>query len=307
MVNFKKKIITDMRLPIIMVTVMAFAISASAGPKPVTHRVMTCNIRVTGLPSDEKDGIRWDDRKATTIQCITKYKPDIIMMQEVIYDSYAYCREKLKNYFAFGFEGPEMDPYTEGYHLIAKNVIFFSKARYEYVSSGTYWLSETPLIAGSMSWETNRARHLNWVRVRDRKTGKEMRLLDTHLDHKSTLAKTNQARMIVEEAAQYPDTFPQILCGDFNSRKWNEWVKYIMANGWTDVYDLMHNGVEFGYTAHNFYGDNRPNPKKKKMGRIDYILTRGPLEAVECEVLKDCPNGIWPSDHYFMLAVLKDR
>ena len=103
------------------------------------------------------------------IWCLKSYDADIICMQEVVYDSDAFMEENLKEYFAFGFPGPEMDPYTEGYHNIAKNVIFFRKSRYEFVSSGSYWLSETPLIAGSCSWNTNRARHCNWVRIRDRK------------------------------------------------------------------------------------------------------------------------------------------
>lgn len=289
------------QLLILLCTVLVFG--SSVAKDNTLHRVMTCNIRVTGLPADEVDGRRWDERKQTTIQCIKKYNPDIVMMQEVIYDSYEYCKKELSGYFAFGFEGPEMDPYTEGYHLIAKNVIFFKKSRYEFISSGCYWLSEDPIIAGSISWGTNRARHCNWVRIKDKKTGRQMRLLDVHLDHKSKEAKVEQAKMLVREAAQYAEDFPQILCGDFNSKKYQEQMKIIAEGGWTDWYDVLHNGVEFGYTAHNFYGDNRP--KKGKMGRIDYIMTKGPLKAVSCEVLKDCPKGIWPSDHYFMLAEIK--
>ena len=175
-----------------------------------THNVMSCNIRITGLPADEVDGRRWDDRKDVCLKVIKSRKPDIICMQEVIYESYAYMKKKLKNYMAFGFEGPEMDPWTEGYHFIGKNVIFFSKKRYEFVSAGTYWLSETPLIAGSSSWETARARQCNWVRLRDKRTGHEFRVLDTHLDHITKVAKTKQTEVIVAEAAQYAEDFPQI-------------------------------------------------------------------------------------------------
>ena len=269
------------------------------------HRVMTCNIRITGLPADERDGVRWDDRKEVMIDCIRRYDPDIIMMQEVIYDSYAYCREQFADYFPFGFEGPEMDPYEEGYHLIGKNVIFFRRDRYDFVSAGCYWLSLDPLTGGSISWGTNRARHCNWVRVIDRQTGRTIRLLDTHLDHKEEQAKVEQARMIVHEAAQYGDDFPQILCGDFNSRKDTEQVRWFMSNGWHDAYDEMHGGAEFGYTAHAFKGDNRPY--RPNHGRIDYILTHGDVRILSCEVLKDRVGDVWPSDHYFMLAELEVR
>ena len=265
------------------------------------HRVMSANIRITGLEADAGTVNEWDSRKEYMIEVIRSYTPDIIMMQEVIYDSYAYCKEQLSDYFAFGFEGPEMDPFTEGYHFIGKNVIFFSRERYEFISAGCYWLSEDPVIGGSISWETNRARHANWVRVLDRKTGKQMRLIDIHLDHKSQEAKVNQAKLIVHEAAQYGEGFPQIICADFNSRKDSEQVQHFVANGWTDCYDQLNGGVEFGRTAHGFMGFDYPKPG----ARIDYILTKGAAKAVSCQVLTDHCGDMYPSDHFFMLAEIE--
>lgn len=262
---------------------------------------MSANIRITGLEADAGTVNEWDSRKEYMIEVIRSYTPDIIMMQEVIYDSYTYCKEQLSDYFAFGFEGPEMDPFTEGYHFIGKNVIFFSRERYEFISAGCYWLSEDPVIGGSISWETNRARHANWVRVLDRKTGKQMRLIDIHLDHKSQEAKVNQAKLIVHEAAQYGEGFPQIICADFNSRKDSEQVQHFVANGWTDCYDQLNGGVEFGRTAHGFMGFDYPKPG----ARIDYILTKGAAKAVSCQVLTDHCGDMYPSDHFFMLAEIE--
>ena len=181
------------KILLLILTLVTFG--ATEAKNPPVHRVMSANIRITGLEADNVANRHWDDRKEYMVDVIRSYKPDVVMMQEVIYDSYNYCKKELKGYFAFGFEGPEMDPYTEGYHFIGKNVIFFSKKRYELIASGCYWLSEEPTIAGSISWQTNRARHVNWVRVLDRKTGKQMRFIDVHLDHKSPLAKVNQAKL----------------------------------------------------------------------------------------------------------------
>ncbi|MBQ2993616.1 MAG: endonuclease/exonuclease/phosphatase family protein [Alistipes sp.] len=284
----------------LILSLVAFGAVEAKRPTASVHRVMSCNIRITGLPADEVDGRRWDDRKEYMIEVIRRQRPDVVMMQEVIYDSYAYCRKQLKEYVAFGFEGPEMDPYTEGYHLIGKNVIFFRRDRYEMVSAGTYWLSDDPVIGGSIAWGTNRARHCNWVRVRDRRTGRELRLLDIHLDHKVQEAKVEQARLVVREAAQYAESFPQIICADFNSKKDEPQVRHFVDNGWHDAYDELHDGREFGYTAHAFLGPNRP--PQPSLGRIDYILTRGTARALSCEVLTESRNGIYPSDHYFMVA-----
>lgn len=272
---------------------LATCIVASA---QATHNVMSCNIRITGLDADEVDGRRWDDRKDVCLKVIKSRKPDIICMQEVIYESYAYMKKKLSGYIAFGFEGPEMDPYTEGYHFIGKNVIFFSKKRYELVSEGCYWLSETPLLGGSSSWETSRARHCNWVRLRDRKTGREFRVLDTHLDHITAIAKTRQTEVIIKEAAQYAADFPQLLFGDFNSGIKDEPYALLSAAGWVDAYEAVHGHEETGFTAHGWKFD------RKKGRRIDFIYTIGGVKALDAEIVKDAPGGIYPSDHYFLFA-----
>ena len=273
-----------------------FCIAASA---QATHNVMSCNIRITGLEADEVDGRRWDDRKDVCLKVIKSRKPDIICMQEVIYESYDYMKKKLTGYIPFGFEGPEMDPWTEGYHLIGKNVIFFSKARYELIAEGCYWLSETPHIGGSISWESSRARHCNWVRLRDRKTGRQFRVLDVHLDHITKLAKTKQAEVIVAETGQYAADFPQILFGDFNSGIKDEPYALLTAAGWRDAYEEIHGHEETGFTAHGWKFER---PKGR---RIDFIYMHGPVKALDAEIVKDAPGGIYPSDHYFMYAKLE--
>ena len=53
---------------------------------------------------------------------------------------------------------------------------------------------------------------------------------------------------------------------------------------------------ETGFTAHGWKFD------RKKGRRIDFIYTRGGVQALESEIVKDAPSGIYPSDHYFLWA-----
>lgn len=234
------------RILIITGVLLSLAGTAEAGEKAESdddiHRVMTCNIRITGLEADASYSERvWENRRDLCVETILSRRPDIICLQEVIYDSYAYLKEKLRGYVPYGFAGPEMDPYTEGYHFIGKNVIFFRRDRYEFVSAGCYWLSETPLIGGSCSWNTTRARHCNWVRLRDKRSGRELRVLDVHLDHKSDEARREQIRMVMDECAQYAPDFPQILCGDFNAGIDSAPIGYIRTvDGWREMYESVH-------------------------------------------------------------------
>ena len=267
------------------------------------YRVMTCNIRITGLEADDPYPERvWENRKDLCIKTIRDEKPDFFCLQEVIYDSYNYFVEKFgKDYYYYGFVGPEMDPWTDGYHFIGKNVIFFRKDRFDWVSAGCYWLSETPTLAGSVSWETNRARHCNWVRIRDKKTGREMRLVNTHLDHKSDAARREQIKMIMEECALYQADMPQILCGDFNAGIKSAPIQYIRTqDGWKEMYEDIHGPAEAGFTCHSFLGEGH-----KPGRRIDFIFYRGPLRTLDAEIMKNHVGNMYPSDHYFVKADFK--
>ena len=267
------------------------------------YRVLTCNIRVA-LPEDEKKGYGWNTRKKICKEVIAAHSPDIICLQEVIRVQI----EDLKKYFpgfsSFGFEGPSMDAYPEGYHWIAKNPILFSKSRYKLTSAGSYWLSETPLIAGSKSWNTARARQANWVRLKDRNTHKEFRVVNTHLDHLEQGAREKQIELIIKESAQYLTDFPQLLTGDFNSHIPNPIFETIKAGGWTDTFSAVHGDADPGFTYHNFKGSQFV-AQKKGYNKIDFIFTKGNLKSKDAKIIKDNINGVYPSDHYFVSADLQ--
>ncbi len=263
------------------------------------HRVLTCNIRVA-LPEDEAKGMGWPQRKAICLKIIGRYKPDIVCFQEVL----KVQAEDIRNYFPghglVGFDGPEMDAHTTGYHGIAKNPILFSKKRYELLNAGTYWLSETPLVAGSKSWDTARARHANWVRLRENKTGKEFRVISLHLDHVSAEAKIQQAKMVVEESAQYPADFPQIMAGDFNTRFNSRVLTAARQQGWLESYETIHGPGEAGFTVHAFQGKEYKEGSSK--GKIDFVWYKGKLKPSHAAIIKDSVNDLYPSDHFFVLA-----
>lgn len=156
------------------------------------HRVASCNIRVA-LPQDEEGGNGWSARKYVCERVMKRCKADIYCLQEVTVGQYEDMCRMFPGYFVFGYPGPETDALPDReYHGIAKNLVMFSKRRYEMTGAGVYWLSDTPLVGGSSSWGTARPRHVNWVRLRDRRSGREFRVLSLHLDHISHEARLAQ-------------------------------------------------------------------------------------------------------------------
>lgn len=264
-------------------------------------KVLTCNIRVD-LEEDAAKGLGWKDRREACLAVIKNQKADLIGFQEVLKGQFLDLKENLKDYFAFGFDGPEMDAFKEGYHGIAKNPILFSKKRFELLAASAYWLSETPLKAGSLSWGSARARNAVFVRLLDKKTNKEIRLTNLHLDHVSNEAKEGQIKVVLEEAAQYQSDFPQILTGDFNVGMDSKVYQDVIAAGWKDSYVQVKGNETPEGTTHGFKG-NDPNRKKSK--KIDFIFLNGPLKAIDTNIIKDSFKGVLPSDHYFVSAVLE--
>ncbi|MFT4094041.1 MAG: endonuclease/exonuclease/phosphatase family protein [Niabella sp.] len=265
------------------------------------HRILSCNIRVA-LDEDEPKGYGWSARKDICLKIIKDKRPDIVALQEVLKVQADDLRNFFSAYQLFGFEGPEMDPHPTGYYGIAKNPILFSAKRYELLTGGTYWLSETPLVAGSKSWDTARARHANWIRIRERCTGKEFRVVNLHLDHVSETAKIRQAEMVAQESAQYMPDFPQLLAGDFNSKFNSNVMDAIRNSNWKDSYETIHGATEAGFTTHEFKGERYEKGASK--GRIDFIWYKGRAQPTGAAIVRDSVNGKYPSDHFFMQADL---
>ncbi len=276
--------------------------AASAYIKKDNLRVLTCNIRVD-LEEDAAKGLGWQQRRVACLEVIKRQRPDIIGFQEVLYNQFSDMKDAMPDYHAFGFDGPEMDSIKTGYHGVAKNPVFFSKKRFELQAAGAYWLSETPLIGASISWGSARARNACWVRLYDRYSKKEFRLVNLHLDHVNAEAKLKQIAVVLDESAQYADGFVQIMTGDFNVGPESQVHQNVLSAGWKDTFTELYGVKDFGGTTHGFKGEQYE--KKDRAKKIDFIFTKGSVVPKASAIVKDNYKGIYPSDHYFLLAELE--
>ncbi|WP_215222727.1 endonuclease/exonuclease/phosphatase family protein [Echinicola shivajiensis] len=286
--------------PIIGLVVLLVFIHSLAAQVVDNHKFISANIRVD-LPRDTVSGNGWESRKDIVFEVLGNELPDIICFQEVLKNQQVDLENYFSQYDAFGFYGPEMDNHNNGYYGIAKNPIFYLRDRYELVGAGTYWLSDKPHLGGSKSWGTARARHVNWVRLKDKNSGKEFRVVNTHLDHISQLARDHQITMIMEECSQYKDDFTQILTGDFNQDAKSIGIKTIKRYGWEDSYESVNGLMDAGYTVHGFKGAGLD----KKSGKVDFVFFKGEGSVKSASVIKKEKNGKYPSDHFFVSAELE--
>ena len=71
-------------------------------------------------------------------------------------------------------------------------VIFYRKDKFELLEQNTFWLSETPEVPGSRSWETSDTRIATWGKFEVKATGKIIYVFNTHFDHISSLARVGK-------------------------------------------------------------------------------------------------------------------
>ncbi|CAN5663286.1 hypothetical protein BH20ACT12_BH20ACT12_12370 [soil metagenome] len=146
------------------------------------------------------------------------------------------------------------------------------------------------------------------VKVHD----KTFRFINTHLEPESTNPAVNAIQVAQgNEILQGPakTNLPVILVGDFNSKADGTGTltySNLTGAGFTDAWSVTHPG-ELGNTFGN--APDLLNTTVNLTERIDLVLFRGSLSAVDADVVGDelddrTPSGLWPSDHAGLMATL---
>ena len=280
------------RIGLVAMLLLAAAPAAAENP---TLRVMTFNIRY-GTANDRDNA--WDRRKELLVETIRRFDPDLLGTQEVLALQADYLGQQLPGYTLLGVGR------DDGKRRGEFSAVLYKTERFEPLARGTFWLSETPDVPGSKSWDASLPRIATWAKLRDRAAGdRELCFLNTHWDHIGNRARTESGSIIRHWLDEHARGLPTIVTGDFNVHEDHAGLAAILAEGSDpmlgDVYRLLHaepQGDEA--TAHGFSGRTRGR-------RIDFILT-SPAFTPEAATIDHTERaGHYPSDHYPVSAVLR--
>lgn len=268
-------------------------------------RVMTFNIRYA---SGDKGEHAWANRRDAVAECIVAADPDIIGLQEVEAVQADWLRERFPAHAFHGvgrFDGVRKGEFAP---------ILYRAARYRVLDAGHFWISETPDIPGSKSWNTACERMASWVRLLDRTTQSPIAVINTHLDHVSEEARLQGVRMVREKAEELSRgadgrACPVIVTGDFNTSAGGPLGIYLRGDISRSASQLT---LRDAYRIHDPSDDNDEatfnNWKPQESGdRIDWIFATPSFDVVTAAIDRRMPNGVMPSDHYPVSAVLRVR
>jgi len=278
------------RLTAVCITILMIrSISAQA---PLN--VMTFNIRYDN-PADSLNG--WEFRKEKVSSQILFHEADIIGVQEALSNQVLDLEKALVGYKYTGI-GRD-DGKTKGEY----SAVFYNSKRLELLNSSTFWLSETPNIPGSKSWDAAITRIVSWAKFRDKITGKIFFHFNTHFDHVGKIARRESAKLILKAVDSLAGKTTAIVTGDFNAMPADEPIRVIISTGKPLILvDTKEVSVSkhFGPTGtFNAFGQKETGNEP-----IDYIFFNKNVTVLKHATLSQSWQGRFSSDHFPVWAKL---
>jgi endonuclease/exonuclease/phosphatase family metal-dependent hydrolase len=268
------------------------AVPGSAGQPiadPAALRVMTFNIRF-GTAPDGPDA--WPLRRALALKVIGDFDPALLGMQEALRFQIDEIARALPQY---GEAGVGRDDGVQAGEYAA---ILFDRRRLTLLGQGTFWLSDTPAVPGSMTWGNRYPRVVTWARLADRATGATLIVFDTHWDHESQPARENGARLMLQRiAARAAPADPIVVTGDFNSGEGNPAFQALIASGLRDTFRAIHPSAREVGTFHAFRGGTGGD-------KIDAVLVSAAWRVLDAGIVHTQAGGRYPSDHFPVTATI---
>lgn len=256
--------------------------------------VVTFNIRLD-YAGDSLNN--WQYRKDVAAKVIRNYNADIWGGQEVLKNQLQDLKDRLPGYNAVGAgrdDGVDKGEYSP---------VFYKKDKFTEEKSGTFWISETPGVPGSMGWDAACTRVASWAILKDNSTGNRIFAINTHLDHRGLTARSEGTKLLMKKIEELSEGLPVILTGDFNDTADSDAVKNITnpdnKKHLTDSKTAAAKSVGTDWTFHGF--GKVPDGERE---RIDYIFTSKRFKVSEYEVIPDTLDGIYVSDHKPVFAKL---
>lgn len=256
-----------------------------------TLRILSFNIRCADV-----NGVSADDRKSIVVRQILEVMPDSVGLQEATSSWMQTLDHKLG--LLYDWVGVDRD---NGGSPLAKDAgescpVFYLKARFRLLDSGSFWLSETP---DEPSYGPGAAcrRICTWAKLEDRKSGSVYVHVNTHFDHVSEQARAEGAGIVSGFIAENFADVPVVFTADMNTRDTGA-AYAAMTQTFSDTRLLAADAETFG-TFHAC------QPETHADYVIDYVLCSPQFSVDAYRTVTKGVDGRFVSDHFPIYADLR--
>ena len=259
-----------------------------------TLKVMTFNIRY----DNPRDSINaWPNRASFLCRCQNDQEPGPIGMQEVLNHQYQYIDSVLTGYSSVGVGR------SDGAKQGEMNPVFFRKDRFDLIRSKTFWLSDSPSMAGTQAWGANLPRIVTWVELSEKTSSKHFYFFNTHFAHDSDSARIMSSGLLLSKVDSITADFPFVITGDFNMR--------ISSKG----YEILPGPFESVPLLSDTYAVTEKRPTGPaytfngfsdsiSSGRIDYIFVRNGMKVLDHRTFIEKDHGIYISHDWPVMSTV---
>jgi endonuclease/exonuclease/phosphatase family metal-dependent hydrolase len=257
-----------------------------AKSNPAAIRVLTWNIlhgTDRGMPWMQ---FGWPTRKKAIATVLAGAKPEILCVQEALEEQGEFLAELLPSHRRVGV-GRD-DGRTAGEHCS----ILFDRSRFEELGGGTFWLEE-PTDRPPAEFRLGPKRICTWARLRDRQTGRALRVYNTH-QYLTEQARVRAVELMLSRIDAGDPSDAVFITGDFNAPPDTQDRRLLEAVGF--VSSAQVSGVSASSSTYQFYGI--------RLRRLDDILVDRSWRVVNQFVIDAKPGNTFPSDHFGVMADL---
>ncbi len=274
---YSKKIYTVV-CKLSMLFVLSILISCGAKEE---FTVMTFNIRYNN-PSDGVN--QWSNRKDVVKDIVINNNCDFVGFQEVLPDQYKFLKSNLNTYSSLYRTREISELIGEGCPL------FYRKDKWSIIDSGHFWLSDTPNVVASNTWNAACIRIATWALFKNRKSSKTVVVYNTHYDHVSEEARGKSSSLFIKHAEQFSNNINVVVMGDLNADEKDKAIKSFTNANYVDSYRFINKDKTDKDFTFNGWGD-------KCTHRIDYVFSSPELNVKRASVLHEKYDSRFPSDH----------
>lgn len=284
--------------PITFLALCWVAIMPASAHSADDLRVMSFNIRFA-TASDGQNA--WPNRKEFLLETIQAFAPDLLGTQETLAIQRDFLKQALSD---FEVIAAGRDDGAEKGEMMA---LFFRKARFEKLDGGHFWLSETPDVVGSKSWDSSLPRMVTWVKLKDRQSPSALPIayFNTHFDHRGHQARLESSRLIRRKIAELAPGCRVIVTGDFNTGEGTapHDAMFVTEEGNRPVlFDTFRKAHPARSNSEGTF--NGFDPGAIDGARIDWIGCSPDFEIRSAAIDRTARDGRTPSDHFPVTAVL---
>lgn len=249
--------------------------------KDGTTRVLSYNLRCA---NDPEGSVK--NRSQLVVEVLKAYAPDTFGVQEATGKWISILDRELGDKYERVGEPRDKLGYFSEY-----SAVYFLKDKYKLLDSGTFWLSETPEVKYSSSFDSACVRIASWAMLEDKESGVKYTHINTHLDHVLESTRVGQIGVLTQKLKEFQKEGTVVVTGDFNT--YRDGDVYAQMLEITDDTQKIAKSSEDGITYHN-YG----KVKDEGQGPIDFIFVTKGTKAENYNIIDNTFSNMYPSDHY---------